>query len=220
MHEAGCIWEQWQHAQCVHAGVWVHAWLPGVTHGPGACTRPEKHARCVQMSAGGTHEGSGEERRGRRKHTAGRKGHAGPAKEQGETRKAAKAQSSKAGALRSALPVRDAPYRRRRAPCPRLPPSAPSRARALRLPATYFAGSSGRGAAPNKSREPSRGRAPARCAPRAGVGGGPRAARAAEPRSPQPSARPRTRRPAPGPAQPPPQPPEPQRAGPRGLGLR
>ncbi|XP_072206670.1 glucocorticoid modulatory element-binding protein 2 isoform X1 [Excalfactoria chinensis] len=38
-------------------------------------------------------------------------------------------------------------------------------------------------------------------------GGAPRAARLAEPRSPQPAARPRTRRPAPGSAQPPPQPP-------------
>lgn len=128
MHEAGCIWEQWQHAQCVHAGVWVHAWLPGVTHGPGPCTRPEKHARCVQMSAGGEHtrgqerngEGGGNTRQAGRD-TQGRQRsrekHAKPQKH-----KAAKPGHS---AARSRCAMHPTGGGARRAPgCPRAPPAA------------------------------------------------------------------------------------------------
>lgn len=221
MHEAGCIWEQWQHAQCVHAGVWVHAWLPGVTHGPGPCTRPEKHARCVQMSAGGEHtrgqerngEGGGNTRQAGRD-TQGRQRsrekHAKPQKH-----KAAKPGHS---AARSRCAMHPTGGGARRAPgCPRAPPAAHAHCASPPLISQAARAAALRQISPESRAGAVRLRA-ARREP--GWGGGPRAARAAEPRSPQPSARPRTRRPAPGPAQPPPQPPEPQRAGPRGLGLR
>lgn len=170
----------------------------------GRRTAPRGHA-----GPGGTHgaeKHAGGNTRGARKYTERVETHSRPE----GTRKAGEeggrnSQSCKTTKQQRRCTPRRAPDARRtlQAAARAVPPVAPSRARALRRSATYFAGRSSHGAAPNKSREPSWGRAPARREPGRRGGGAESRARGGAPQPP-------AQRPAPHPAVP-----HPVRLGPR-----